>query len=448
LIRAHDLSFKFQRAESPVIRRANFALKAGELCLLTGQTGSGKSTLLKMLNGLAPHFSNGDLHGQLEINGLDMAGKKPHDFAAHIAYVNQQPQQSFVASTVEDELAFGLEQAGIERQMMRSMVAKIADEFQITHLLNRSTDELSGGEQQKVAIAAAMVGGQKILLLDEPTSALDQAATEDLLSLLHKLAKVDEVLVLIAEHRIDRLVEIADSSIAVFKDGSVVHTILSPDSRLELTRNQDSEFNIVDHSSAFGDRPRFELEQITIEIGGIQLVEDSSLKLVAGEVAAIVGPNGIGKSSLLWHIHQRGSSSKKIALVTQNASDVLILRSISRELQDSDSRAGVASGTTGAIFETLAGRLNPSIHPHDLSAGQQVALSLAIQLASNTEVVLLDEPTRGLDLAAKRQLANLLNRITAEGKYVLIASHDSKFVEQVARRVFTIDDRKIVELPK
>lgn len=444
MIKLDNLTFTFQGAESPVINRATLSVEKGEICLVTGQTGSGKSTFLKMLNGLVPHFSNGRLSGSLAVDSIDLTGSKPHDFAHLVGYVNQQPGSAFVSNMVEDELAFGLEQLGIERARMKALINQIATQLEIEDLLARNLSSLSGGEQQKVAIAAALVAGQKILLLDEPTSALDDDSAQLISRLLSDLASQHGVAILIAEHRHERLLTIAHSQIAIDKNGLVVKTKLTEASRRDLANNA-IEFS----RPAVAKNPRvFHKAQISIEHDGVNLLRNASINLSEGQITGLVGPNGCGKSSLLWSLASDHPGLNSVALVPQVATDLLIMSTLRDEFSDSDAFAGVESGTTGKIFESLAGRIDPSIHPRDLSSGQQVALALAIQLAKSVDLVLLDEPTSGLDHHAKQQLANQLAKLRDEAKMILIASHDIHFVEQVANRVLTIASGQIIEVSR
>jgi energy-coupling factor transport system ATP-binding protein len=447
LINVRNLTFRYPGAESAVINRASFTLNAGEIALVTGPTGSGKSTLLKMLNGLAPHFTSGTLGGHLEIHGTTMIGAKPYDFAHLVGYANQQPEGWFVASLVEDELAFGLEQLGIQPAEMKAKIADIAEVVGISDLLTRQVSTLSGGEQQKVAIAAALICGQKILLLDEPTSALDEASALNTMDLISDLAKNQDVTVVIAEHRYEHLAGLADSHISVERDGNVSHRQLNASTRSQL--RVAGELSLPQKSSreAKGSASqRFERHGITVSFGSKKPVNDASLVLEANQINAIVGPNGIGKSSLLWSLHDNQAVDANIALVPQVATDLLILGSLGAELVASDQSAKALPGSTARIFRSLAGRIDPSIHPRDLSSGQQVALALALQLTRQTDVILLDEPTRGLDVLAKQRLAEQLCDLRDQGKVILLASHDKTFVQQVADRILTIESGQIVEV--
>jgi energy-coupling factor transporter ATP-binding protein EcfA2 len=451
LIYADQLSFTFKNSDAPTVLRATFHIKPGEICLVAGKTGSGKSTLLKMLNGLLPHFGTGRIEGRLLIDSELMTGKKPHDFTHLIGYVNQQPENSFVARIVEDELAFTLEQLGVERAQMHRKIQRVAETLRITELLGSEVKTLSGGEQQKVAIAAALVAGQRLLLLDEPTSALDDDSAMATLSLLKDLAKVEGLTILIAEHRLERVAPIADSLLTVFRGGSIKHEPMS--SELLSKIRHDSTYRPIEKLGAEAKSNSQQIGAIVlnqtdllVQFDSKVLIKGASVQLREREITAIIGPNGSGKTSLLWALAGKEPSLSKTAMVPQIATDLLFLGTLSQELHESDTFSGEPSGTTGGIFESLVGRIDPRIHPRDLSTGQQLSLVLAMQLTKSAPILLLDEPTRGLDHSAKQQLAMTLSLLRDSGKAILITSHDLAFVKLVADRTLEIKDRDLVEV--
>jgi energy-coupling factor transport system ATP-binding protein len=473
LIEFRSVTFGYQRAESPIITRATFELKPGEFTLVCGPTGSGKSTLLKLMNGLAPHFTGGELSGTILIDGEDVTGFKPHELAELVGYVNQQPEGSFVADTVGEELAYGLEQLGFSPAEMEARVAKHATLVGIEQLIDQPLASLSGGQQQRVAIAAAMAAGQRILVLDEPTSALDASSAAELVALLSQLAKSEGITVLLAEHRLERVLEHIDSVIVVNGDSSVVksrpreafkdYRLLPPVVELSKRLNLNPiALSIEEAQEALPKHLRFErlakpttgeqtlkVENLTVSYGTHQALDGVSLEASAGEVVALMGANGSGKSSLLWAIQGTGVrsggsvTSQETTLVPQRAADLLFLNTLTDELAESDKFNEVSPGQTAKLFLQLSNRTDPKQHPRDLSAGQQLALVLAVQLVKGSALVLLDEPTRGLDYEAKRHLVRTIRSIQAAGRTVVVASHDIEFVAQIANRVYVLSDGKI-----
>jgi len=403
VIRISQLTFTYPNSHNPTLLRVNLEVRDSEILVLLGPTGSGKSTLLMALAGLAPNFTGGHLSGSIKINGQERIGSRPQDLSDQIGYVSQQPEGSFVAESVIEELAFGLEQAGMPATEMLERIHDIADKLGIAEILGRKVTELSGGEQQRVAIAAALVGGQRTLLLDEPTSALDADGAKALTELLAELNKKHGYTIIASEHRLDQIRQIADSVAVVNLDGSV-----------QKFENQDA-----------ANSPLL----ATIENWNLGRSEGLS------KIIVVMGPNGSGKTTLLWRIQ----SDFDAVMVPQKASDLLFLQSLAAEFTESDTFAQAAKGSTSSRFADLVGRVDPSIHPRDLSAGQQLSLAIAVQTVRRAPLLLLDEPTRGLDQTAKRKLAIQLRALQAEGQTIILATHDLHFAEQIADEIVTIE---------
>lgn len=498
MIELQNLSFAYEQGGPKVFANLNLQFPQGEFALICGPTGGGKSTLLRALNGLVPFHSSGLLSGQIFIDGQQIAGKLPHEVAHLIGYVNQQPEGAFVSDLVIEELAFGMEQLGFSESQMRQRIAQIAGKLDIIDLLERPLDSLSGGQQQRVAIAAAIVAGQKVLLLDEPTSALDVAAAGQLLLMLKNLAHREGITVILIEHRIERVLDLVDSitylagdSTAVQENRSfgfdellrsmpLVPPIIQLGTRLGWSplplnvadaallykqRTESTETNTNTTTSASSQAKsaaavKLSVESLTVAFDNICAVDGLSFELAEGSITALFGPNGSGKSSTLWaiqgHLKHTGTVAladgtqpaslkplarlSHIAMVPQAAADLLLLNTVGEELRESDSFAQVAPLTTANIFESLLGRIDPNLHPRDLSAGQQLALVLALQLAKGADILLLDEPTRGLDYSAKSALANQLGKLRASGISILLASHDVEFIATVADQVILLQN--------
>jgi energy-coupling factor transport system ATP-binding protein len=462
------LTFGYGHADEQVLTRVSLCFEAGEFALICGPTGSGKSTLLKCINGLAPGFTGGVLGGKIVIHGVDRTGSSAAALAGEVGFVNQQPEAGFVAQTVREELAFGMEQLGVSVDDMQTRIFDMAEKLRLTPLLDRDVQNLSGGEQQRVAIAAAIAAGQRILLLDEPTSALDAQAATETIQLLRRIATELGITILLTEHHIERVLEFVDSVTVVFGDGSATKTKVAEVGKelfrdyrmlppfIELGKRIGWEplpLSIGEATSRWRGKPPnwqpleapavgesvFEAHSITIEYkvkrqAPVLAVRGMKLSLNAGEIVGLMGGNGSGKSSLLWRIQEMTAA----AMVPQRASDLLFLPSVSKEFAEADRLSQVERGTTAQIIERLVGRIDPAIHPRDLSAGRQLALALAVQLTKNSRLILLDEPTRGLDYSAKEQLAHILRDLAAEGRAILIASHDVEFLASLCSRVVTL----------
>jgi energy-coupling factor transport system ATP-binding protein len=489
MIALRDVSFGYSGTERPALSRVNLEFLPGEFSLVCGATGSGKSTLLRILNGLAPHFTGGSLSGSLILDGKDFTGAKPHELASQVGFVNQQPESSFVSDTVKQELVYGMEQLGFGRDKMAELLGHVSKLLEIEDLLERPLSWLSGGQQQRVAIASALAAGQKILLLDEPTSALDPEAAAEIVGVLKSLAHEHGITVILVEHRIERVIELVDSVVIVANDGLVTkggyeqfenYHLVPPVIGLSTELSWNPITVSVSAAKAnwsqdpkpwkplvnehLSDAVAMDVKDLSVSYDELEAVSEVSFQVRTGEVVALMGKNGSGKSSVLWAIQGGGKRSKGsvktqfgdpksmsaderlcvLTLVPQKAADLLFLNSLADELSESDKFAQLTDSGTSKIFESLTGRLDPKIHPRDLSAGQQLALVLALQLVKGAGILLLDEPTRGLDYAAKKSLAKQIRSLRREGKSVLLASHDVEFVALVADRVLELESGKLV----
>lgn len=496
MISIRDLSFSYLKpdgsklTETNLLNRVNLDIAEGEFVLVCGPTGSGKSTLLKALNGLSPGFTGGVLSGELFLDNIDFTGKPAHDFAHMVGYVNQQPEGSFVADVVIDEIVYGAEQLGLSRSIISENLNRICEILDIENLIERNLETLSGGQQQRVAIAAALIAGQKILLLDEPTSALDQKATAKILRTLKELAKDHGITVLLAEHRISRVIAEVDSLLVVHGDGSVNKGPVSTqfkDSRFappiielglklnwaplpidmlaagEFWKESPSAYRQLSPSAR--GNVMVSISDLSVSFDNVPALDIPDLRIFGNQVTAVMGANGSGKTTLCWEIQGLGARQSGevivcgipsetiekngrldlVAMVPQRAADLLFLNTLAEEFAQSDEVANAESGTTAALFQNLTGRLDASLHPRDLSQGQQLALVLAMQLAKAPRVLILDEPTRGLDYAAKKALAKQLHSIRNNSRSIILASHDVEFVAMVADRVLILDDGKIIQ---
>lgn len=459
MIQLRGVSFSYSHSDAAVLKRVNLDFAKGEFCLIAGATGSGKTTLLKVINRLIPHFSPGAISGQVLINQIDVSNKMPQQLAELVGYVPQSPDEAFVAQNVIDELAFGMEQLGISQSEMRNRIEQVAGKVGIAHLLDREIATLSGGEKQRLAIGSALVAGQQVLLLDEPTSSLDAAIASEILFLLKELSKTHGITVLIAEHRLERVLPLIDSMVTVYADGSVNKGPAdSPILDVRIKPPLPHEWKDKAPNVSGNRVTTAEIHDLSIAFDGESVVSNVNLKLSSGSITALIGPNGSGKSSCLWAIQGSGVRSAGtvlvsgtdpaklkapdrlglVALVPQRATDLLFLNSVSAELSESDAASGAILGSTAKILEKLTGRIDPSIHPRDLSAGQKLALVLAIQLVKDAPLLLLDEPTQGLDYGAKEQLAKLLKNLASEGKAIVVASHDLEFSAQICDQVLEL----------
>jgi energy-coupling factor transport system ATP-binding protein len=498
VIRFENVTITYPETGGPVLRGVTLQVVEGELALVVGQTGVGKSTLLGAVNGLVPHFTGGTLAGRVLVDGRDTRTHPPRELADVVGVVGQDPLAGFVTDTVEEELAYGMEQLGLPGGVMRKRVEETLDLLGIAGLRNRALHQLSGGEQQRVAIGSVLTAHPRILVLDEPTSALDPTAAEEVLAAITRLVHDLGVTVLVAEHRLERVVQYADRIIEVGTDGTVssgdparmLRSSLVAPPVVELGRLErwdplplsvrDARRSAVSLRDRLGSAPAplprrgplktdslrgLRAHNIAVLYGTVVAVRGIDLDVERGQVTALMGRNGSGKSSLLWALQGSGPrlagtvdvdghdpknmkpslARRLVTLVPQTAADLVYHDSVSAECAQADKEAGGTS-YMGArnILDLLAPGIPEDANPRDLSEGQRLSLVLAIQLSAGPQVVLLDEPTRGLDYGAKRALIEIVDRIAAEGRTVVIATHDVEFVAGAADRVVVMAEGEIV----
>jgi len=498
MIRFEDVSFRYAGSTAPVLDGVDLHVPEGELCVVVGRTGTGKSTLLGAVNGLVPHFTGGTLSGRVLVDGRDTRTHKPRDLADVVGVVRQNPGSGFVADVVEDELAYCMEWLGLPPDVMRRRVEETLDLLGLADVRSRAIADLSGGQQQRVAIGSALTAHPRVLVLDEPTSALDPQAAEEVLAALQRLVHDLGMTVLMAEHRLERVVQYADRLVHLPGDGApvvagdpaavlavspVAPPVVELGRALDLTplplsvrdarrRTADVRRRLLDWvpPRALDAGPRepgavlAQTRGLALRYGPTVALRGVDLTLRAGEVVAVMGRNGAGKSSLLsalvglrppsaGTVLSGGSAPHRatpaavaavVGLVPQQPDDLLYAASVADECRDADRDAGAPAGSAARILADLAPEVPVDRHPRDLSEGQRLCLALSVVLAANPPLLLLDEPTRGLDYTAKRRLVATLRGLAARGHGVVLATHDVELVAEVATRVVVLADGEVV----
>jgi energy-coupling factor transport system ATP-binding protein len=497
VIRFADATFRYPDAPAPTFAGVTFEVGEGELCLVVGPTGSGKSTLLRAVNGLVPRFTGGLLTGEVLVDGRRTQDHPPRELADVVGYVGQDPMAGFVTDTVTEELAYVMENLGVAPDVMRRRIEDVLDLLGLHELRRRPLRALSGGQQQRVAIGSVLTASPRILVLDEPTSALDPAAAEDVLAALTRLVHDLGITVLIAEHRLERVVQYADRVVllpgrggdlvagdpATVLAGSPVAPPVVELGRLagwspvplsvrdarRLAGPLRDRLAPLAAASARPDLPppaevAVRVDRLHAAYGDLEVLGDVSCTAARGEVVALMGRNGSGKSTLLAHLVglRRPTSGtvqiggvdpaamapteliKRVGLVPQDPTLLLYHDSVAEECASADHDAGLPPGTTAAMLDAVVPDVDRSSHPRDLSEGQRLGVVLAIVLAAGPPIVLLDEPTRGLDYAAKHRLVEVVDRLALAGHAVILATHDVEVVAQLAHRVIVLADGDIV----
>ncbi|WP_282692011.1 ABC transporter ATP-binding protein [Streptomyces sp. CC208A] len=558
MIRFENVSVTYEDAAGPTLRDVDLTIPEGELVLLVGPSGVGKSTLLGAVSGLVPHFTGGTLRGRVTVDGRDTRTHPPRELADLVGTVGQDPLAHFVTDTVEDELAYGMESLGLAPAVMRRRVEETLDLLGLAELRDRPIATLSGGQQQRVAIGSVLTAHPKVLVLDEPTSALDPSAAEDVLAVLQRLVHDLGTTVLMAEHRLERVVQYADrvlllpeavlGSPAEIMAVSPVHPPVVALGRLAgweplpLTvrdaRRRSGGLKerlegrsvgrpagrgpagLLPHPAPFRNRgsapdpvraelpapPAFEVrgsgggapgygkgrgggnplfrwrrtrtpgpapapttplvavDRLAVRRGRVEALRRVDLRVDPGETIALMGRNGAGKSTLLStlvgmvaptsgtvrvsgltpHATDPRTLIRQVGLVPQEPRDLLYAETVAEECAAADADAGAAPGTCRALVAELVPGVTDATHPRDLSEGQRLALALAVVLTAAPPLVLLDEPTRGLDYAAKARLVARLRALAAAGHAIVLATHDVELAAELADRVVIVAGGEVV----
>jgi len=491
------LTYAYPGADAPALDDVTLHVEEGELVVLAGRSGSGKSTLLRLASGLVPHVHGGTVSGAAHVAGMDVRDHGPGELAAVAGSLFQDPETQVVMGTVRNELAFPLENRGESPAAIARGVEEAALALGIAHLLERPTHALSGGELQRVALAAALVGRPRIVLLDEPTSQLDPVAGDELIGLLRRLNEEWGTTILLAEHRLERCLSSADRVVAMV-DGRVAcdadpagflawahdaaPALETPGARLLASVGlgpppvgvKQARAVLRAHSAlpaegpallragpvgsgcahpglATGARassppPARSASRFALRLRGVwveprhsmPILRGVDLRVAPGERVALMGRNGAGKSTLLRHV--AGLASPTRGKVSASGRVALLLQNPNDYLVHE--RVGDEAPVEALEAVGLAGFADR--HPRDLSGGERQRLALAVVLGGEDvappALLCLDEPTRGMDRAHKADLAVLLGRLAATGTALLVATHDPEFAALVAERVVLLAD--------
>jgi energy-coupling factor transport system ATP-binding protein len=491
------VTYRYPGADTPALDDVSLDVEPGELCLLAGLSGHGKSTLLRAACGLVPHFHGGRFAGTVTLSGMDTREHGPAQLGAVAGALFQDPETQLVTSSVRSELALSLESRGHGAGAVARGVEEVALALGIDALLDRSVHELSGGEQQRVALGAALAGRPPVVLLDEPTSQLDPVAGDELIGLLRRLNQEWETTILLAEHRLERCLSAADRVIAM-RRGCIAHdgdptsflawaarespALQTPGAKLFTLaglrpppvgvrqarrclrdrgllpvdgRSENPATPALERGGTAGERRPKAGRRIARAPGraalclrgvwcelrdGPAILRGLDMTLQPGETVALMGRNGAGKSTLLRHAAglltpTRGKIERagRVALLLQNPGDYFVHEHVAEE-------------TSMEALQAVGLRDMAERNPRDLSGGERQRLALAIVTGDGDPpaVLALDEPTRGMDRESKAELALELRRRAEQGQAVIVATHDPEFAASCAERAVLLADGRVI----
>lgn len=483
ILAVEDLSFTYPQCSSPAVRDVSLRLERGEFAVLCGATGSGKSTLLRMLKReLVP---NGEMSGRVTFCGSPLGELSPADSASRIGFVMQRPEQQIVTDKVWHELAFGLENLGVPQDEIARRTAETASYFGIINWYGSDTAELSGGQKQLLNLAAVLVMQPELLILDEPTAQLDPIAASDFIATLRRLNQDFGITILLAEHRLEEVIPVCDRLIimengGISANGSPREVIASLRERPELLcgmpaasrlyaalggrgecpltvregrnyitsgfRNEIRSLPVPERASSGETALEFRDVFFRYEKNSPDVLSGLSLKIMSGELFCILGGNGSGKTTALsaaagilrpycGDIRIFGKKQKDyrnrslyrecLAMLPQDVQTVFLRNTVREELDE-----------VGADLSALPYDLSHLLdkHPYDLSGGEQQLTALAKVLAAKPKLLLLDEPTKGMDAATKQGIADVLKKLRDSGITVVSVTHDVEFAALCADR--------------
>ena len=493
-ITAEHFTYRYPEQEKPALSDITFSLDRGEILLLLGKSGSGKSTLGKAITGSVPYFYGGRASGKICIDGVPIDEMEHNRRSQTIGMVFQYPEKQLILNKVHREIAFGLENTGVSENTIRRRVFEAMQFTGITHLAERDIDSLSGGQKQKVAIASALAFFPECIVLDEPVSQLDPLAAEEVLNLIHKINEELNITVILIEQRTGKCFELADK-VAFIKDGAldfleipmifsaVIKNIMSlfsgigspfsktqhktSSARSKKARTLLSSFRKNDFckpnksvlESKTKREPILVLNKISCGYGNQTVLDQFTASINYGDCISLLGANGAGKSTLLKTLvglkRYRGSILLKgtelnkyrqkeiaqtIGYVSQNPDDYLTQDTVRDELLFTARHLEIddPENAVDGILDLLKLSELSARNPRDLSGGQKQRVAIGSALAASPEILILDEPTRGIDVPLKQELAAFLKRLNQRGITILLVTHDTEFACMLSNRFWIL----------
>jgi len=457
MIEIENLSFKYSVDDDYILKNINLSVHKGECVLLCGKSGCGKSTLLKTINGIIPEFCNGEIDGRVEVCGMNTFETEIYKISEKVGSVFQNPKTQFYTTNTTDEIAFGLENYGLERTKINKKIKEVKEALKIEPLMNRNIFELSGGEKQKIAIASVYALNPEIFVFDEPSSSLDIDSMKELSNIIDKLKAVGKTII-IAEHRLWYLKNVADRAIYL-ENGKITKEYsmeeienLSEEERLRTglrhTSFQNSNLDIKEKSLI--NVLELEINDLLYKRNKQTIFRIDSLKFESEKIVGIIGNNGIGKSTfakIVCGLKKQSSgtickNNRMLCSKERIRNSLLVMQEINNQLftdtvydeicltSDIDEENKINICMADMQIDKLKKK-----NPHTLSGGQKQRVVILSALLSNKNLLFFDEPTSGLDYESMKVVAENIKKFKEKKQLILIISHDMEFLEEVCDRV-------------
>ncbi|NMA63049.1 MAG: ABC transporter ATP-binding protein [Syntrophomonadaceae bacterium] len=511
VLEIQDLTYYYPGARRSALHHINLTIPPGQFVLVVGGSGSGKSSLLRAISRLIPDFYGGAYKGRIYLGGMELRELKHRDLVEQVGLVFQDPESQMITTSVEGEVAFGLENLGLSNHLMKRRVMEATSALRLTGCRHRFIPELSGGEKQKVALASILAMQPEIVLLDEPTSQLDPVAGEDILALLRRLNEENGITVVLIEQRLERCFHLADR-VLVMEEGRIVFDHDSPgaiaswavengtpfvpplvklfagvgyiqapvtvkEGREILRRCGQPDLSAVKKvepascgkpavREGNGEQPLVDIEGLWFTYpNGEEALKNINLRINPGDFIVLMGDTGAGKTTLIKTINGllrpgrgrvkfRGQDIRQlmvedlastIGYLSQNPGDYLFLPTVREELAFTLGNLGLPdNGIVDTVLDRLQLTACADANPRDLSTGERQRVALASILVGRPRLLLLDEPTRGLDYELKQVLGEILQELQAEDTAVAVVTHDVEFAAEYAEDVVLMADGAII----
>lgn len=460
MIDIKNLNFRYKSGRADAgVQDINLHIAKGETVLLCGESGCGKTTLTRLINGLVPHFFEGELEGTTLVDGKNVAASSLYDLSSTVGSVFQNPRSQFFTVDTDSELAFGCENLGLPVEEINKRVEDTVQFMSISHLLERSIFDLSGGEKQKLACASVWSAGPGVLVLDEPSANLDDNAIADLQNVLYK-CKEAGITIVIAEHRLHYIAPLADR--VLYMQNGRIEKEFTGEAFCSLNNTQRAALGLrtlqppaLCHTDGCNKAESITLCDFSFcyARGGSGISVASAL-IPSGCVTAVTGHNGAGKSTLVRCLCGLEKKSRGALILNNNTlkrkarlkSCYLVMQDVNHQLFCESVLDEVLISMPTQNKEAAMALLNQldlaqfsEDHPLSLSGGQKQRVAVACAVASERPIILFDEPTSGLDLRHMHEVAGVISGLALQGKTVLVTTHDKEFIDACCTHVLCME---------